>query len=239
MDRKVFHEKRKRILKTISICMVVILSVLIVFGFVYLRFGIAGIFQNRFFAGLLGINEQQNIDNLKITDEEIEKIDKILGYNLKTQDRSSFTDKVTKELALTPQGASYLISSFLSDKNALENLQLQTRGDDALSISAIVNVGAMAKIFGESKEIIEGTVGKLPDNVPVLSTVSLKYQDKLSSIEEFKLGNLTIPENMYTSLNGNVDEGIGMFFDNALDINLNSLSVSGDNIVINADFPAP
>lgn len=239
MDRDVFHKKRKKILKVISIFMVVVLSVLIVFGFVYLRFGIAGIFQNPFLAGLFGINEQQNIDNSTITDDEIAKIDNALGYNLKTQDRSSFTGRATKELILTPQGFSYLISSFLSDKTTLKNLQLKASGKDELSLSAVVNVGAMAKTFGESKEVIEATVGKLPDEVPVLSTVSLQYKDKLSSIKEMKVGNLTIPDNIYTSVNGYVDEGIVMFFDNALDINLNNLRISGDNIVINAEFPSP
>ncbi|MHB1483213.1 MAG: hypothetical protein ACYCYI_00990 [Saccharofermentanales bacterium] len=240
MDRVSFLKTKKKTLKTIAIILVVLLSVLMVFVIIYSRFGIAGIFSNPLTSRLLGLKVQQKIAIPTISANEIEEINTALGYDPTKVDTKSLDSDKDIELELTPQGATYLFNSMLKDKDMLENFQIAANEKGEIELSAIADVGLICEMLGEDKASIETTIGELPDKVPVYTEMTADYENSNSVISEIKVGNVKIPGSLYSSINGSVDEGLELFFSNALGIDLDGISVGdGQTIILSGSFPAP
>lgn len=239
MERVLFQKKKKKVLKTIAITLTAVLAVAGILALLYLRFGIAGLFRNAFTSSMLGLDKQQDLAVPTLAADEKERISELLGYDPSDTDESVLPSRKEMELTLSPQGASYLLSAMLKDKDALENLQIAATADGVLELSAIADIGLLCESVGESKETIESTIGDLPDTVPVYTAVSLDSSNGNSSIQSIKIGNLKVPDGFYTALNGGIDDGLDLFFDNQLDIDLDYIGVEGDHVVIRGTFPSP
>lgn len=239
MERVKFKQKKRTVLKVVAVTLVVILSILAILALVYSRYGIAGLFNNRFTSNLLGLNDQQILVVPTISLEEKAEINGILGYDPVTTDRSRLVSYKDMEFSLTPQGAAYLMNSLLKNKETLGNLQIATTQKGELEISAVADVALLCEMVGQNKESIESSIGELPDKVPVYSTLSANHQTNNSSITSIKIGDMEVPSGTYTSINGYVDEGLNLFFSNALGINLDQLSVQDQTVVISGNFPSP
>lgn len=240
MDRISYMKTKKKTLKTIAVILIVILSVIMVFIFIYSRFGIAGIFNNPLTSKLLGLKEQQKIAIPTISSNEKENINDALGYDPSKVDMESLETNKDLELELTPQGATYLLNSMLRDKEMLQDFQIATNDEGDIVLTAIADVELICGILGENIESIESTIGELPDKVPVYTEMSADHKLNSSAISEIKVGKLKIPGSLYTAINGSVDEGLELFFENALGIDLEDITV-GENqtIILSGNFPAP
>ena len=239
MERTKFQSKKRKILKIVAISLTALLVVAGIVVLLYIRFGIAGLFKNPITSAALGLNKQQELAIPTISSEEKTEISNAIGYDIETVDRSKLTSAKEVELTVSPQGAAYLMNAMMKNKDTLENLQIATTTDGKLEISAIADVELICETVGEDKATIESTIGELPDKVPVYSAILPNHEDGSSSISSIKIGNITVPGNLYTSLNGYVDEGLNLFFDNALGIDLDNIKVEGGNVIISGTFPAP
>lgn len=233
MSREKFITRKSRILKGITISLAVLLSVGIVFGVVYARFGIAG------FAKMLGLDKQQNIATGIVEKTEVDYIEEKLGYDPGSTEKTDLHNTGHIEMSLSPSGLNYLITSMLADEKTLDSLQVNVDDDGNLMLSSIVDVDLVLKAFGESKDLIDSSIGELPANVPVYTVASLGQDGEASMIEELKVGNLSIPAKLLGSINPYVDEGLDLLFKNTMDIDLEDLFIQDGMIQIAGEFPVP
>ncbi len=233
MSQKEYQAHKHRILKIITITLAVLLSLGIVFALVYARFGLAG------FAKLLGLDRQQNIVTQPLEDTEITYIKDTLGYDPVTADTGGASGTESVSLSLTPAGLHYLISSMVRTDGMLENLQVNVSESGDLMLSSIVDVDLMLKTFGESKELIDSSIGELPAQVPVYVVASLGEGENASQIDELKVGSLKIPAKLLGSINPYIDEGLVLLFANAMNISLDDIYVKDGKIELTGDFPSP
>ncbi len=239
MERVKFQHKKKKILKIVAITLTSLLVLCGILALLYVRFGIAGLFKNSITSSVLGLNKQQDLAIPTISVEEKDEINDAIGYDPETVDRASLTSRKEVELNVSPQGAAYLLSSMLKNEETLDNLQISTTKEGALEISAIADIALICETVGESKETIESTIGELPDKVPLYSSIQPSHEDGNSSITSIKIGSLKVPDSLYTSINGYVDDGLEKFFSNALGIDLDNIGVENGNVIISGTFPAP
>ncbi len=239
MEREQFQKKKSKILKRVAILLAVFMSLFLIIALVYSRFGIAGLFQNKFLSNIMGLDKQQILTVPSITIQEEDKIKSELGFDPKTQNLSELKGHKTMTMTLTPQGTTYLMNSLLKEKNIVNNLMVSTTNKNELEISAIADVALICKMVGENKESIESSIGELPDKVPVYSTLSTNYKGNNSAITSIKVGSFDVPGSIYTSINGSIDSGLDLFFENALGIKLENISIENNQITLSGDFPAP
>lgn len=239
MERTKYVNTKHKVLKTIAIILLLIVSIALVFLIIYSRFGIAGIFQNKLISGILGLNKQQMLPVPTVSNTEISEIINKLGYDPAKEEISEMKSKRNLDFSLSPQATTYLINSLIKDKEVVENLQISTTNDNKIELSAIANIDTISKMVGESKESIENSIGELPDKVPVYAKLSSNYNDNNSSISSIKVGQLEIPESIYTSINGYVDEGLELFFENALGVDLEDFTIKDNMINLTGEFPSP
>lgn len=239
MERAKFNSKKKKVLKTVAICLMVFLCIAGVLGFIYLRFGIAGLVQNPIATALFGLDKQQDLGIPTITTDEKSKINEAIGYNLETMDRASLTSTKNLDLSLSPQGMTYMMNALLENKETFQHLQIAATKEGELQISAVADVALICDIIGQDKALIETSVGPLPDKVTVYTALMLEHQTGGTVIDSIKIGQVKIPSSLYASVNDGVDEGMDLFFSEALGIGLDYLSIEGQNITIRGDFPAP
>jgi len=238
MEREKFQRKKKKVLRIIAIALTISLSVLVILALVYARFGIAGLFQNPFTSRLFGLDKQQDIAMPTISNDEKNEIIKALGYDPESVSKEMLTSFKSLDLSLTPQGTAYLIKALLKNKDTIENLQIATTNGNNLEISAIADIALICDMVGENKEAIESTIGELPDKVPVYSELLTEHQSNNTAITQIKIGQVKIPNSIFTSVNGYVDQGINLFFQNALGIQLEGISVNDQSVNINGNFPS-
>jgi hypothetical protein len=98
VSRETFKTRKSRILKGITISLAVLLSIGLVFGLVYARFGIAG------FAKLLGLDKQEIIATGTVEKTEIESIHETLGYDPAQSDTANMTGRQRVDMALSRPG---------------------------------------------------------------------------------------------------------------------------------------
>ena len=233
MSREKYITKKSRILKGITISLAVLLSIGLVFGLVYARFGIAG------FARILGLDKQQNIATGAVEKTEVDYIKDQLGYDPASTEKADLLNTAYIKMSLSPSGLNYLISSMLADEKTLDSLQVNVDDDGNLMLSSIVDVDLVLKAFGESKDLIDSTIGKLPENVPVYAVTSLGQDGETSIIEELKVGNLSIPAKLLGSINPYVDEGLDLLFMNTMNIDLEDFYIQDGKIQLTGEFPIP
>ncbi|MHB8962129.1 MAG: hypothetical protein ACYC5K_03160 [Saccharofermentanales bacterium] len=233
MSREKYKTRKSRILKGITISLAVFLSIGIVFGLVYARFGIAG------FARILGLDKQQNIATGVVEKTEIDYIEEKLGYDPGSTEKADLHHTGHVEMSLSPSGLNYLISSMLADEETLDSLQVNVDDDGNLMLSSIVDVDLVLKAFGESKDLIDSTIGELPENVPVYAVTSLGEDGEASIIEELKVGSLSIPGKLLGSINPYIDEGLDMLFKNTMNIDLEDIYIKDGMIQLAGEFPVP
>lgn len=238
MERIEFQLKKTKVLRIIAISLTVILSISIIIGLVYARFGIAGLFQNPFISKLLGLDKQQEIVMSAISIKEKNEIIQKLGFDPETVDKKQLTSFKHIEMSLTPQGTAYLIKSLLKSKDTIQNLQIGISNTNGLEVSAVGDVALICEMVGENKAVIESTIGELPDKVPVYAELQTDNQSDNTSISQIKAGMVKIPKSVYTSINGYVDQGIELFFLNAMGIKLKELNVSDQSVNISGNFPS-
>jgi len=239
VEREKFNLKKKKVLKIAAICLTVVICIIGVLGFIYLRFGIAGFIQNPIATNLFGLDKQQQLGIPTITADEKTKINDAIGYNLETTDRASLTSTKNLDLSLSPQGMTYMMNALLENKETFQNLQIAATKEGDLEISAVADVAMVCDIIGQDKSLIESTVGPLPDRVTVYTALTPDHQTGGTTIDSIKIGQMKVPSRLYASINDGVDEGIDLFFSEALGIDLDYLSIDGQNIIIRGYFPAP
>lgn len=231
--------KKHKILKIIGICLVTVICLFGIVGYIYLRYGIAGLIQNPIATNVFGLDKQQQLGTPTITTEEKSKINDAIGYDLETTDRASLTSTKNIDLSVSPQGMTYLMNALIENKETFKNLQIATTKEGELEISAVADVGLICDIIGQDKELVESTVGPLPDKVTVYTELSPNHQTDSTTIDSIKIGQLKVPANLYASINEGVDDGLDLFFSKALGIDLDYLAVENQNITIRGNFPAP
>ncbi|MHB1453038.1 MAG: hypothetical protein ACYCYM_03640 [Saccharofermentanales bacterium] len=233
MSREKYKTRKSRILKGITISFAVLLSVGLVFALVYARFGIAG------FSRILGLDKQQNITTGTVEKTEIGYIEEKLGYDPGNTEKTALHNTGHIEMSLSPEGLDYLISSMLTEAETLDNLQVDVSDDGNLVLSSIVDVDLVLQTFGESKDLIDSSIGELPEKVPVYAVASLGTDGEASIIEELKVGNLSIPAKLLGSINPYVDQGLDLLFKNAMNIDLEKIFIQDGNIQLTGEFPVP
>jgi hypothetical protein len=133
----------------------------------------------------------------------------------------------------------YVINEMTSDEEMLDNLQVNVSDDGLLMLSTVADVELVLQAFGESKSLIDSTIGELPDKVPVYVQTSLGVDGDASTLQSLKVGNLSIPAKLLGSLNPYVDQGLDMLFENTMNITLDEFYVEDGTIHLTGDFPAP
>lgn len=239
MERTEYVKKKRKVLKIVAITLGVILSLLIIIGLIYARFGIAGLFQNSITSNLLGLNKQVNLGIPTVSGDEKAAVNKMLGYDLETADKASLTSNKKLDLILTPQEATYLLTSLSKNDDTFQNLQITATTDGEVALSTVANVALACQMVGENVESIESSIGDLPDTVPVYIELAPDHEDGNSSVSKIKVGQMTVPGGIYTSINGFVDQGLDLLFENALGVDLENISVKDGQIEISGEFPAP
>lgn len=233
MSREKYKSKKSKILKGITISFAVLLSIGLVFALVYARFGIAG------FSKILGLDKQQNIATGIVEKDEVSYIEEKLGYDPGNTEKADLHNTGHVEMSLSPEGLDYLISSMLTKDEMLDNLQVDVNDEGHLMLSSIVDVDLVLQTFGESKDLIDSTIGELPEKVPVYAVASLGTDGNASIIEELKVGSLGIPAKLLGSINPYIDEGLDLLFKNAMNISLEDIFIKDGNIQISGEFPIP
>lgn len=231
MSRAEFRKKSSRVLKAITILIAVVVTFALVFGAVYLKFGLAG------FSGLLGLTKQQMLKTEDLADEEKAYIDTELGIDLGRVTPGASGGRKKLELKLSAAGMTKVMNSFLIEPDTLTDLQIEVSGSQTLKLSAVGNVDLVLDAFGESKEFVESAIGKLPDDVPVYIELDVPDSETVPEIKELKVGATKIPGRLVSLIDPYVSEGLEMLFDNTMGIQLDGLYVEDGQIVIKGGFP--
>lgn len=239
MERVAFLEKKKKVLKIITVTLTVLLLIISVVVIIYIRFGIAGLLQNPIATSVFGLDKQQDLAIPSIAAKEIEDIKEELGYDLDTIDREELASTRKMSLTASPQGMTYLMNAFLIDKDSLKNLQVNATEDGELEVSAVADVELVCEMIGEDKETIESSIGKLPDHVTIYAAVIPSTETNTSSITSIKIGQIGVPGGLYSAINGYIDDGIKLLFTNAFGIDVEDISIEDQKITIAGGFPAP
>ncbi len=239
MEREEFNQRKSKILKVVAVSLIVVVCIAGILGFIYMRFGIAGLIQNPIATSLFGLDKQKDLDTPDMTREEKSKINDAIGYNLETLDRASLTSTRNLELTVSPQGMVYLMNALIKNKETFQNLQIAANQEGKLEISAVADVGLICDIIGQDKALIESSVGPLPDKVALYTALNPDHQADGTTIESIMIGQVQVPSSLYSSINAGVDDGLDLFFSEALGIDLDYLSVEGQKITLKGSFPAP
>ena len=239
MKREEFNHRKSKILKIVAVSLIVVVCIAGILGFIYLRFGIAGLIQNPIATSLFGLDKQKDLDISDITKDEKSEINDAIGYDLGTIDRASLTSTQNLELTVSPQGLVYMMNALIENKETFQNLQIAATEDGKLEISAVADVGLICDIIGQDKELIESSVGPLPDKVTLYTALNPAHDTGGTTIDSIKIGQVKVPSSLYGSINAGVDDGLDLFFSEALGINLSYLSVEDQKITLRGLFPAP
>lgn len=231
LTRSQFIKRKSGILKAISIFITVLISIALVFVLLYSKFGISG------FSGLLGLEKQQNLNTEELIPEEADYLKSEFGFDLDKIKPGELTGKKYLKLRLSAAGMTKVINTFLKDPEVLTNLQIEVSDDQTLKLSAVGNVDLILSAFGESKQFVESSLGKLPDDVPVYVELLPGKDETASEILELKVGAVKIPRRLVGMIEPYVGEGLDMLFDNTMDIQLDKLYIDGDDIVLEGRFP--
>jgi len=239
IQRAGFISKKRKVLKVVSI---VIFSLIIIVGgivFWFVKNGTAGLFKDSGLSKILGINRQIQLEETDETMLDKNTMIEKLGYDIEEYKREDLKKRKSMNIELNSKEVAYLISKMQKNENTIKNVQVKIDDKDNLLLSAIVNVENMAQAFGADTATIEASVGKLPDEVPLYTELNIDGENNLSSINNTKIGKVTIPGFISSQLNPYVEDGVEDFFGNILGINIDNISISDGNLNIEGTFPAP
>lgn len=231
VERTEFKKKKFVILKVFAIFTAVIASIAIVIGFVYSRFGLLG-----FAGGAIDTDKQVLLSPNEIIDEELNYIINALGYNPLEKKEYTIYESKRIELELSSAGVQTIMIGLLKEEDTFNNLMVTTN-NDTLSLSLIGNTDLILQLFDVSREMIESTIGKVPDEIPLYLDLKPGEGVEASVLEKLKIGSIKIPNTILKSINPYVDEGLHLLFLNSYGIELEKLTVKENKVNLVGNFP--
>jgi hypothetical protein len=230
----------RKVLAGVGIFLVILMIVAGLFAGVYITGGVNALLDLPGMKTILGLDRPKDLAMGEITEaDRASLIAKLGGDPAGWAEASSSIPRVLVSVTLTPkEAAAFLLSGHGSE--TFQQLQLKITEDGWIAASGIVQLDGVLTVADMSRSDLEEQIGTLPDEVPFymeLKTAPTEAGSFGITLRQLKIGSITIPGSSLGLDPVQLDPYVRKFFLTAYGVDLESLSASGGDFLLEMKAP--